>query len=263
MRLLDLSGVPDLPVPLEVLRLLHDRALRNRSRMLVIGAAARDLVVHAPSASQSPRATLDIDVAIAVDRAGFEAFTHELERVRRSEHKFLVLGIEVDIVPYGPIESARAVVFDDGHKLDLTGLAEAAKAPVEVRLPGDLRLDVASLPAQAALKVLAWRDRHLDNPKDGKDLGEILQAAAHDPYVEAVWQDARALEHGEYDIYVASAFHVGRAAARPFAAEHGRSVIAVLEDPMLVDRLARHMGGVLSRGLLAAFAAGFRDGLDL
>ncbi|MFK5647500.1 hypothetical protein ACI3ET_13355 [Ornithinimicrobium sp. LYQ121] len=162
--------MPNLRVPVEVLREIDERARAHGVRMLVIGAAARDLVVHAPTAARSRRATLDVDVAIAVDRPGFEAFTHGLDRVRGSEHKFLVLGTDVDVVPYGDIETDRTVLLNDGHQLDVNGLGEAAQTSIHVLLGGGLRLEVASLPAQTALKVLAWRDRHRDNPKDG--LGE-------------------------------------------------------------------------------------------
>lgn len=123
----DLSDVPDLPVPHEVLSALSDRAEQHGIEMLVIGAAARDLVVHAPT-ERSKRATDDVDVAVAVDRVQFERFTHGWERVRGSEHKFTVLGIEVDVVPFGPMERGRTVELNDGHRLDVNGLAEAGRA---------------------------------------------------------------------------------------------------------------------------------------
>ena len=58
----------DVGVPLEVLRELVDRAERLGIAIVVIGAAARDLVVHAPTRQHPNRVTLDVDVAIAVDR---------------------------------------------------------------------------------------------------------------------------------------------------------------------------------------------------
>ena len=70
------------------------------------------------------------------------------------------------------------VVLNEDHVLDVNGLSEAARTAVRVQLADDLRLEVASLPAQAALKVLAWRDRHMENPKDARDLHEILAAMA-------------------------------------------------------------------------------------
>lgn len=256
----DLSDVPDLPVPHEVLRELSDRSERHGIEMFVLGAAARDLVVHAPT-ERSKRATVDVDVAIAVDHVQFERFTSGWERVRGSEHKFKVLGVEVDVVPFGPMELRRTVELNDGHRLDVNGLAEAASTAVLVVLSGGLELKVASLPAQAALKILAWRDRHHDNPKDGQDLGEILRAAAEGRHAEETWDDEQALDWADYDIYTASAYRAGRAAGAPFAEGDGIQVLAVLEDEPLVEKLARRMGGVGSRELLSAFAEGFRVGL--
>lgn len=262
MPTFDMRAVPDLPVPLEVLHVLHVRARGLGIRLLVIGAAARDLVVHGPTKAQSPRSTDDVDVAIAVDRAGFEAYTRGWERVRASERKFLIHGIEVDVIPFGPLESDRKITLNDDHVLDVNGLAEAMETAVTVLLPEGLEVDVASLPGQAALKVLAWRDRHNANPKDARDLREILDAAWSDPHDDEVWDDAKAMEWADHDIILAAAYRVGRLAAEPFTPDDGRHVLNVLEDEQAADRLARQMGGgsAAARQVLA-FAAGFRGDL--
>lgn len=261
MSRLDLRLSTDLPVPLAVLAALDERSRSLQIPTLIIGAAARDLVVHGPTSARSPRATLDVDVAIAVDRAGFEAFTHGWPSVRGSEHSFLVCGVEVDVVPFGPIEARRSVVFDDAHVLDVTGLSEAAATAVDVLLPGGLEVRAASLPAQAALKVLAWRDRQARTPKDARDLREILEVAAELPYVNDVWADDLALERAEYDIFLAAAFRVGRLAAEPFSVEDGLHVLHVLEDRERSLLLASHMGGTMGSGLVSHLAGGFREGL--
>lgn len=262
MSRLDLRLSTDLPVPLVVLAALDERSRSLQIPTLIIGAAARDLVVHGPTSVRSPRATLDVDVAIAVDRAGFEAFTHGWPSVRGSEHSFLVCGVEVDVVPFGPIEARRSVVFDDAHVLDVTGLSEAAATAVDVLLPGGLEVRAASLPAQAALKVLAWRDRQARTPKDARDLREILEVAAELPYVNDVWADDLALERAEYDIFLAAAFRVGRLAAEPFSVEDGLHVLHVLEDRERSLLLASHMGGTMGSGLVSHLAGGFREGLS-
>lgn len=230
--------------------------------MLVIGAAARDLVVHAATGQQPVRATQDIDVAIAVDREGLQAFTRGLEPIRNSDHAFRVLGAEVDIVPFGPIAQDLRVELNDGHVLDVNGLVEAAETSVAVHLPSGPIVQVASLPAQAALKVLAWRDRHMASQKDALDLRHILEAAAQPPYVDAAWDDEGALESCDYDIDLAASFRTGRLAAEPFDPSHGSAVLEVLDDPELATRLATHMGSLSSPELLDAFRAGFRAGLE-
>lgn len=259
---MDLSAAEALPVPVEVLRELTERAERLGLTMLVIGAAARDLVVHAVTKQHVVRATLDLDVAVAVDREGFAEFTRGLQPVRDSDHKVRVLGMEVDVVPFGPMERDRRVELNDGHVLDVNGLAEAAATAVVVNLPSGVTVHVASLPAQAALKVLAWRDRHLKSTKDALDLRHILEASAESPYVEAAWEDAEALARFDYAIELAAAYRTGRLAALPFDPLHGGAVLKVLDDPEQAARLASQMGSLTSPHLVDAFATGFRSGLE-
>lgn len=261
MKRLDLAGATGLQVPTEVLRELEQRAARLGADMVVIGAAARDLVVHAAVGEEPVRATLDVDVAIAVDDAGFAGFTQGLELIRRTGHRFRVLRVEVDVVPFGPVETNRHVLLRDGHRLDVTGLAEAAATAVQVEMPCGLTLKVASLPAQAALKVLAWRDRHMRNTKDALDLEQILECAALGPYADEVWEDESALEHEDYDLRRASAFRAGKLSAAPFASADGAAVLEVLEDPVGALRLAQHMRSLVAEELIGAFARGFREGL--
>lgn len=252
----------DVGVPLEVLRELVDRAARLGIAIVVIGAAARDLVVHAPTRQHPNRVTLDVDVAIAVDRDGFAAFTAVWPAVSRSEHKFLIRGVEVDVVPFGSIERGRQVTLNDGHLLDVNGIAEADATAVTARVSQDLTVRSASLPAQAALKVLAWRDRRHVDRKDARDLREILSAAAMDPYVDAVWDDTAVLERCEYDVSVSAAFIVGRLSGRAFEPKHGQAVLEVVGDPALAAQLSGQMGGPISGDLLAAFTVGFQEGLQ-
>ncbi|WP_256842171.1 hypothetical protein [Ornithinimicrobium cryptoxanthini] len=259
MRRLDLSARTDLPVPVEVLSELVRRAANANVRVLLVGAAARDLVVHAPREVVAKRATEDVDVAIAVTGQGeIDEFVRGLNRVGRSEHKFLLFGLEVDVVPFGSIEKNRKITFPDDHELDVTGLMEASKTAVAVTLPGNVRIHVAALPAQAALKVLAWRDRrYTSTRKDASDLAEILLASSEGPYGEATWEDDESLDATDADIVAAGAYRTGRLAAEPFSDHDAGSVLAVLDDPPSREALVRDMRTVLATVLVEAFHAGF------
>lgn len=150
---------------------------------LVIGAAARDLAIHARQGATAVRATLDLDIAVAVDSsAEFEAIGARLPRSPHVPHRFDVLGTEVDVVPFGPVESGRSICFANDHRLDVTGLAEAAATSLPVLLPGGALVRVASPAAQTALKVLAWRDRGHGHSKDALDLFTILAAMSEHPF---------------------------------------------------------------------------------
>lgn len=260
-RTFDLSSRIDHPAPLDVIADLHRRAGELGLRWVLIGAAARDLVVHLPSGHPVVRATNDVDIAIAVEgRQQFLKFTGGFASARGAEHKVLVRGVEVDIVPFGGIESGDTVTFADGHELDVVGLREAAAAPDTVILPHGLRIPVASIEAQSALKTLAWRDRHFDTSKDATDLLELLKAGSQGPYGDELWSDEEALAINEFDASLAGAWRIGRGAGRLFDLKRGNHVLDVLNDPRQHQLLRRDMRSILAAGLLTAYQAGFRAG---
>ncbi|RBP62778.1 putative nucleotidyltransferase [Brevibacterium sanguinis] len=227
--MIDLTGRTDIAVPEEVLAELVTACSSLDLDLLVVGAAARDLVIHALQESDPVRATKDVDIAVAVrDYEQFTALAHRLDRTRRKGrplHKFTVLGVEVDVVPFGGIERDRGVLFADDHLLDVTGIQEAYATSVTVRMPQGTEIRAAAAPAQTALKILAWRDRHQANPKDGLDLGVILEALSEDPFDDEVWEDDEALDATGADIVAAASYHYARIAAEAFTPADGQAVL--------------------------------------
>lgn len=261
--MIDLTGRSDIPVAEEVLAELTDICRDLELEFLVVGAAARDLVIHALQQSTPIRATEDIDIAVAV-RIGeqFIELADRLTRKGRSEHTFEVFGVEVDVVPFGGIEQGREVRFADGYLLDVNGLQEAHATSVPVRMPLGTELRVASAPAQTALKVLAWRDRHHANPKDGLDLRVILAALAEDPFVDDVWEDDEALSATDDDVVAAASYHYARRAAEAFTPFDGMAVLDTLHDARLRPVLLQHMRSKLAADLLDGYTMGFAAGLE-
>lgn len=103
-RTFDHSSRTDHPVPLDVLADLHHRAIDLGLQWVVIGAAARDLVVHMPLERPAARATKDVDIAIAVEqRHQFLEFAEGYASATGGEHKIRVCGVAVDVVPFGGI----------------------------------------------------------------------------------------------------------------------------------------------------------------
>lgn len=129
-------------------------------------------------------------------------------------------------------------------------------------MPHGTEVRVASAPAQSALKILAWRDRHLENSKDGPDLRVTLMALTEDPFINEVWDDHEALDATDSDIFAAASYHYARLAARPFAMSDGSAVVDVLNDFQLRSQLVRDMRGDLAPALLDAYEQGFTAGLE-
>lgn len=250
------------PVPTEVLAELSARAKACSCEFLVIGAAARDLVVHAVTGDQPQRATRDVDIAVAV--SGYDAFREYVSvysPTGKAVHTFTVLGVKVDIVPFGGVEEGRQVTFSDGQRLDTNGLKEAAVAPVSVRLSESLVVPVASLPAQTVLKILAWRDRRHDDRKDAVDLRSILDAAATSPYVDALWDEVDLLERFDFNVEAVASYVVGgQAAALYRGSPDAQAVLDILEDRLLREELLRDMGSLLGQEQIEAYVAGYREG---
>lgn len=91
--MIDLTGRMDVPVPEDVLRDLTALCRTAEVEFLVIGVAARDLVIHSRQRSEPTRATKDIDIAVAVrGDEDFRALAQVLDRRGRAPHKFIVHG---------------------------------------------------------------------------------------------------------------------------------------------------------------------------
>ncbi|UVI36880.1 nucleotidyl transferase AbiEii/AbiGii toxin family protein [Brevibacterium spongiae] len=260
--MIDLAGHEDVPVPEDVLRELAAACRTVGVEFLVIGAAARDLVIHSQQRTAPVRATKDIDIAVAVrDDDHFRALTQVLARKGSAPHKFTVLGVEIDVIPFGGNEVGRAVTFSDGSVFDATGIAEAHATSVTVRLPKGTVVQVASPAALTALKILAWSERHEDNPKDAIDLATILNALSESPFDDDVWNDDEALEATDADIVAAASYHCAKIAARPFAPPDGQKVLDILGEPVQRRLLIRQMRSAMAADLVDAYARGFAAGL--
>lgn len=261
--MIDLIGRDDVPVPEEVIGELVEICHRSQIEFLVIGAAARDLVIHSQQNKEPTRATKDIDIAVAVHNNGqFLELAKKLSSKGRAPHKFTVLGVAIDVIPFGGNEIDRTVTFTDGNLFDATGIQEAHSTSVVVRMPRGTEVRVASPAALTTLKILAWSERHTDNPKDALDLATILHALSDDPFDEEVWNDDEALEATDADIFTAASYHYAQIAARPFSQDHGTAVLDVIRDPAQRQLLIRQMRSPMAEDLIDAYRRGFETGLD-
>lgn len=244
--------------PLEALRALLARGEETGVPLLVIGAVARDLVVHLPLGHTQIRATKDVDIAIAVpSNEDFAAFTHGLEQRDNGMHAFTVAGIAVDVVPFGGIEADGHITFGDKHRLNVIGLSEAAFSPDKVRLTKDLIVNVASIEAQCPLKVLAWRGRHPDDTKDALDLITLLHAGSEGRYADETWEDEDCLTLNDDDIVLAGAYRLGRNGSALFTEPRRESVLQILQNEQQRQLLVRHSRGLMAGEVLYAYVQGF------
>lgn len=264
MHSFDGSTTHDLTADL-VLRELWARAERCGVQPLVVGALARDLLIGEALGSEPTRATADIDLAVAVDSWNdFDRFTDGLPRADASAHKFRVQGVEVDVLPFHGVETpGRTIEWPDEHVMQVLGFQEALATSVTVRLP-HVEVRVASLPAQAVLKVLAWRERHLSlhDPRDARDLRSIITAYSEGSHLDQLYEaHEELLATYDFDVRLAGADRLGYEALSMLADEGaGQVADLVAHECSPAGRLPAEMGGSVSvdRELLMALFTGMR-----
>jgi len=235
--LLDLSGkLP--PEQVAVFRLINQVAAREHVQFFVVGAKARDLVLHYAYGIPQRRATNDIDFGLLM--SGWDGFDR-LKRALAATGKFIAhphmehrllsdeLSAIIDLVPFGEIENPKGVIAwhpDFTTRMSTLGLREAWQTSVRVRLAEDLEVAVASLAGLALLKLIAWDDRHYQ--RDAQDLGLLLSNYIDAGNAERLYgeqaEHADLLDDPEFDYEHASARILGRDMAAIMRGE-SRSII--------------------------------------
>ena len=278
--MLDLANKQDLRPLAALIRDL--RAAAPDVDVMLVGAMARDVHLLHAYGIELPRATTDIDIALAArDWAAFlelrDALLASGKFVARTTtlHKlvYVDLNIAIDLIPFEGVEDAKGNITwppDNAEVMSLIGYREARASEITVGLPYDQQLVMVSLPMLAVLKIFAWIERHLTEPrKDARDLDAILSnylRAGNDDrlYSEA----AHLLDSPTYDYDLAGAWLCGRDARNTLEAQSDRAARIVAQMNTMLNRETdpdgplKYVGEVQSgnpdqtRSMLAAFAAG-------
>ena len=209
------------------------RRAADDTPLLLVGAAARDiLLVHAHGIAMQ-RATEDTDLALAV--RDWQAFLRVRKALLASgaftaggpAHRLWFGDQRLDIMPFGGVERPdRSIAWppEGVEVMNVRGLTEALATAVAVRLPSGVSIDVACLPALALLKIWAWEDRKYTTP--GKDASDLWMFLRH--YAEAGNEDR--LYDKESDGLASFAFDLEKAGAW-LLGKDARDVLAHGPDP--------------------------------
>ena len=237
------STDPEITVAATVLANLDTIAALGGVDYLVVGATARTILSVALVGRAPDRATRDIDIAVAVGSwDDFERLTRHLPRHGRSQHSFSVVGVDVDVVPYGGIEEAdRTILWPDEHRMNVRGLREAFDNAETVLLPDGVIARVPSLPALAVLKLLTWADRRLLTTRDAIDLDTIMRWCTTGKYLDQLYgEEIDVLISHDFDPGLASSWLLGSRMARILDPAGAAAVLDVLDDDGIA-RLANDM----------------------
>jgi len=246
---MDLSDTPELVHLGELAGAIH--ANMGNAQWLLIGAMARDLLMQYGHGIQVPRATDDIDLAIAVD--GWEHFDRARQQLLASEAFLEVPSashqlnyqkrFRVDLVPFGGVEREDGTIAwppAGTPEMGVQGFTEALKNAETILLPGGHPIKVISLPMLVCVKIIACSERHARRP--GVDLSDAVFILAN--YLECgnrerlFEQEDDLLEDPEFDYQMAGAKLAGRDLAGILTAagstQHIETLRAII-GPQLAD----------------------------
>jgi predicted nucleotidyltransferase len=265
MPTFDASTSPERIPFVEVLMTLCDLAQARGVEIMLVGATARDIALTAEGRNESLRATNDVDIAVVVaDAAAFQRLVSDLAPVPAGgAHKFLIDGVEVDIVPFGGIEREdRTIVWPDGSTMNTLGFAEALESALDLHLPGGRRMRVASISAQAAFKIFAWADRGRATNRDAVDLRVLLHSYSSGARLDRIYADDNlaVLEEYDFDVRLAGAYWLGVDVRRNLGDQVAQRCREIVVGDEVQGRLLLAMRGAATddRDLLVAFAAGLQ-----
>ncbi len=274
------------PVMLDVLRQV-DRAARELSvDYFVVGAMAQDILLTGVFGLSAGRATRDMDFAVTVEGwPQFEAIKARLsetgafnfdKRVAQRLYYRTISegrGYPLDIIPFGGVELPGSEIAwppDGAVVMSVAGYGEAFASAVPVEVEPRFVVRVASLAGLAILKLVAWADRGIADPRDAIDLATLLRQYGSAGNEDRLYGTAiGVLEAVNYDLDLAGARLLGMDAGRITAPTTRGRILALLDDPVRLDRLvldvARGLRGVrdavaAASELTAQFKAGIQWG---
>lgn len=270
--LLDISGKIDAAM-IAVLEAVDSEASKLNIPYIVVGATARDLVLHYGFGAPITRATKDIDFAVSVsDWHTYTQLKNGLLGRGFRESKFLhrlhKQEAIIDLVPFGGIETTGALIGwppEEQVTMNVLGFREAAEhaQPVCVRKGPELSIPVVTPCGLALLKIIAWTDRDPAlKQKDAKDLAYLLKTYEEIPAIaDRAYGDGALLEALDWDLAAAAAYLLGVDTSEIASAE-SRSVVEGLDEAILTD-MSSHARELDRHAILfEAFMDGFQGSLS-
>lgn len=158
------------------------------SEVYVVGAAARDIALRLLNVEDTPRRTLDLDVAVTLsDWSQYNKLSAIMQQNNfvkaEALQRFYYLGkdgrnrYEVDVVPFGEVEKDGLIAWppEGSPVMSVKCFSEVMSHADKVTVDEDFSFRLASLSGQFLLKLDTWSDRHLHTKKDVSDMIYIMQ----------------------------------------------------------------------------------------
>lgn len=279
IELLDLTNKID-NVTVSTLTAVNQVAAKLQLPYIVVGATARDLVLHHGYGAPIQRATVDIDFAIQVDTwKNFNEMTNQLLEngfmSTPTQHRLISpVGLPIDIVPFGGLEehgTAQISWPPDGDLImSMRGFREACDNAQLVLVSHDPKVTcpVVTPEGLTVLKLISWAERpRVLRRKDAEDLHYLLTTYYEIKNInEQIYDDDNALETERYDWEPnQSACSLLGKECRKFASKETVAEILELkntDNEKSIEKIAEEMAsGIADKNLLLLEA--FMNGFEL
>ncbi len=280
LPLLNLSGKIDAAL-VEVCAAVATCAEKLQIPYLIVGAFARDLVMHYGYGAAIQRATTDIDFALQLPSwDAFSALKQELIANQfteaKSAHRLIAPNKwPIDIVPFGGVADKNAIIAwppSGDFVMTTLGFDEAlARANiVRLREAPNLDIPVASPAGMIILKLISWMDRETDvRNKDAKDIAYLLSSYEAIPAVsDQLYENQKLMEAYGWDITLAAAHQIGMDAKRIASVRTALTICELLNNqgsPPQLGRLINEMGDgsthqhSYNKSVINSFKTGFKN----
>ena len=239
-NLLDLSGKIE-PGLVELFRAVEIVTAASRICYFVVGATARDIILHYGYNVPIKRATADTDLGIEISS------WHEFQTLKKQltatglftttgvPHRLLYKkNLPLDIVPFGLLERPDKKITwppDNSVTMNVLGFEDAYQNAQIVRLSDSPELDIqfATPAGLAVLKIIAWQDRLTDGSKDAQDLAYILSNYQHARNDERLFNEyGDLLAEYDFDLELSAVRLLGQDMAKMMLWETREVVLQIL-----------------------------------
>jgi len=246
------------PAAAALLQAVGTTCVQLDTAFVVAGATARDILMWHVHGIRPVRATRDVDVAVCAVSWPFHerlvdalVATGQFARAPKHQQKLLFdsgtqgFRTELDLVPFGPLEAPPGEIAwppRGDFVLNVLGFQEAVDTALAVSIGVDIAVPVASLPALALLKLLAWKDRRARQNSDAYDLLFLLTHFHDAGNRERIWDVAPdLLERHGFQPELAAAGLLARDAKRIASPQTHEAIRALLSDEAVYATLAQDL----------------------
>jgi len=256
-KLIDLSGKKIEPFYIDVIEIINDSTSNLEVPFFLVGATARDFILHHGFNIEIKRLTYDLDFAIRVSSwEDFHGLVNDLlehEDITRTKtiHKLIYRDfLAIDIIPFGLIADASNKISwppENEIVFNAIGFEEAYNNTISIILKKDpkLQINVIDLKCLTLLKLISYSDRSaLGDFRDASDLAYLFDNYLYAGNEEILFDEySDLLAEDDFDYNTAGSRILGRDISKIISPELKNIILEILDKEIEseVSNLVSHM----------------------